>query len=456
MNPFCKKASVSLLLLCCCRLLGSSVHVVGPIEDSTRTKCQLSAFYQQGTMVGDLPIVASEKVSPFALKEAAWILEKLIGHRQEVLSTMAERGAFVMVMAYNEYTTDVPEHSRLKPRIYWDRRARGLGGIPVSCGEENLLGFPNDPYVKENLLIHEFAHGLHSQALRPMDPTFQTRLEDAYAQAKAQGLWEGTYAITNSAEYWAEAVQSWCDNNRQDDAHHNHVDTRAELKAYDPPLAKLCHEILGDGPWRYIRAHQRHSEDRKHLEGYDFSNLPTFQWRKEALTEKPVVKIVTALGTIEAELDAKRAPKTVANFIQYVHEGFYKDGLFFRTVRVGNQPENPVKIAVLQARADPDRDSEAFDPIPLERTRDTGIRHLDGTLSMARVGPDTATHHFVICIGDQPELDFGGKRNPDGQGFAAFGRVTQGMDVVRKIHQMPAEKQQLTPPVLIQRAIRLH
>lgn len=456
MNPFCKKLSVSLLLLCCGCLFGSSVHVVGPIEDSIRTQWDLSVFYQQGTRVGELPIVASEKVSPYALREAAWILDNLLGHRQDILSAMAERGAFVMVMAHNEYTTDVPEYSHLKPRIYRDRRGRGLGGIPVSCGEENLLGFPNDPYVEENLLIHEFAHAMHSEALCPMDPTFQTRLEEAYAQAKAQGLWENTYAMTHPAEYWAEAVQSWCGNNRQNNADHNHVNTRAELRAYDPPLAKLCQEILGDRPWRYAKPRQRQSDDRKHLEGYEFSNQPTFQWRKEALTEKPVVRIDTALGNIEVELDAKRAPKTVANFIRYVHEGFYRNGRFFRTVREGNQPDNPVKIAVLQARADPGRDAEEFDPIPLERTRDTGLRHLDGSLSMARVGPDTATHHFVVCIGDQPELDFGGKRNPDGQGFAVFGRVTKGMDVVRKIHQMPAEGQQLTPPVKMHRATRLH
>ena len=102
------------------------------------------------------------------------------------------------------------------------------------------------------------------------------------------------------------------------------------------------------------------------------------------------------------------------------------------------------------------RDTESEKPaLPLERTRDTGLRHLDGTLSMARAGPDTATSDFFICIGDQPELDFGGKRNPDGQGFAAFGRVTKGMDVVRRIQQAPAEGQTLTPPVSILNIERL-
>jgi len=139
-----------------------------------------------------------------------------------------------------------------------------------------------------------------------------------------------------------------------------------------------------------------------------------------------------------------------------VLEGFYSDGVFFRTVTASNQPDDMVKIAVLQAQADPAREAEAFAPIAIERTRDTRLRHLDGTISMARMGPDTATHHFFICIGDQPELDFGGRRNPDGQGFAAFGRVVKGADVVRKIHELPAEGQTLTPPVPIQRAVRVH
>ncbi len=437
-------------------LQGQTALSVGEISPEMRKDFKLSDFYQQCIEVHGLSLVASPKVSPYALKEAAWILQNLLKGREDILRSMAGRGAFVTVMAYNEYTTDVPEHRHLKPRVYWDRRARGLGGVPVSCGEENLLCFPNDPYVQENLLIHEFAHGMHSQALKYLYSDFQTRLDAAYAKAKAEGHWKGTYAITNAAEYWAEAVQSWYDDNRENDALHNHVNTRAELKVYDPLLAQLCTEVLGDGAWRYRKPLKRNAQDRSHLVGYDFSEQPTFQWRDEELTEKPVVRIRTNMGAIEVELDGKQAPKTVANFIRYVHQGYYRNGHSFRTVRADNQPDNPVKIAVIQAQVDPNRESEGFAPILLERTCDTGLKHQDGTLSMARVGPDTGTHHFFICIGDQPELDFGGTRNPDGQGFAAFGRVIKGMDIVRKIHQLPADKQQLTPPVKIQRAIRLH
>ncbi len=165
---------------------------------------------------------------------------------------------------------------------------------------------------------------------------------------------------------------------------------------------------------------------------------------------RPVrVLIRTDKGDIEAELDTARAPATVANFLRYVDGKFYDSGRFHRTVKSDNQPDNKVKIEVIQAGINPDQAKREFSPIKLERTRDTGLKHRDGTLSMARDGPDTATSDFFICIGDQPELDFGGKRNPDGQGFAAFGKVLRGMDVVRKIQTSPAREQTLTPPVKI-------
>ena len=88
-------------------------------------------------------------------------------------------------------------------------------------------------------------------------------------------------------------------------------------------------------------------------------------------------------------------------------------------------------------------------PIPHETTQQTGLRHADGTLSMARNEPGTASSEFFICVGDQPELDFGGKRNPDGAGFAAFGKVLAGLDVVRKIHQSPAREQAHEPSIAI-------
>jgi len=166
------------------------------------------------------------------------------------------------------------------------------------------------------------------------------------------------------------------------------------------------------------------------------------------------VLIETDKGTIEVELDAKSAPNTVANFLKYVNGKFYDGGRFHRTVTPDNQPDNKVKIEVVQAGINPDKTKDEFPAIKLERTRDTRLIHKDGTISMARDGPDTATSDFFICIGDQPELDFGGKRNPDGQGFAAFGRVVKGMDVVKKIQQSPADGQTLKPAVTIKRIVR--
>jgi peptidyl-prolyl cis-trans isomerase A (cyclophilin A) len=164
---------------------------------------------------------------------------------------------------------------------------------------------------------------------------------------------------------------------------------------------------------------------------------------------EPTLRIQTELGVIEVELDPDRSPATVANFLKYVEAGRYTGGQFHRTVTLkpDNQPNNPVKIEVIQGGVNPEFAEKDWPALVLERTSVTGLKHLDGTISMARGGPDTATSDFFLCVGDQPELDFGGKRNPDGQGFAAFGRVTKGLDIVRKIQAAPAEGQKLTPPV---------
>jgi peptidyl-prolyl cis-trans isomerase A (cyclophilin A) len=174
--------------------------------------------------------------------------------------------------------------------------------------------------------------------------------------------------------------------------------------------------------------------------------------------EKPkLVRVVieTEKGDIEVELDAGKAPLTAANFLKYVDDGFYEGGRFHRTVTPKNQPDDKVKIAVVQAGINPKKTKDELPPIKLERTEKTGLAHKDGVISMARDSPDTATSDFFICVGDQPELDFGGKRNPDGQGFAAFGRVVKGMDVVKKIQSAPVDKQTLDPPVKIVKITRM-
>ena len=175
------------------------------------------------------------------------------------------------------------------------------------------------------------------------------------------------------------------------------------------------------------------------------------------------VLVQTELGDIVIVVDPARAPGTAANFLKYVDAGHYDGGIFHRTVKMDNQPESPVKIEVIQAGVNPDRAKQGFPAIPLERTSVTGILHQDGVVSMARGAPDSATSGWFVCINDQPSLDFGGQRNPDGQGFGAFGRVVSGMDVVRKIQAAPsstnritnAEAQRLTPPIKILKVARI-
>lgn len=185
-----------------------------------------------------------------------------------------------------------------------------------------------------------------------------------------------------------------------------------------------------------------------------------------------IVRIDTEFGPIRVELDEQASPITTTNFLHYVEEGLYDGGTFHRTVRMDNQgnenlpkrkdvdddgssllPNDEEKIEVIQATINEERHDELGAPIPLERTSETGLKHVDGTISMARTTPDSAIADFFICINDQPALDFGGKRNQDGQGFAAFGRVIEGMEIVRTIQAQPAEGQHLDPEVTINRIV---
>jgi peptidyl-prolyl cis-trans isomerase A (cyclophilin A) len=171
------------------------------------------------------------------------------------------------------------------------------------------------------------------------------------------------------------------------------------------------------------------------------------------------VRIETSFGTIDVVVDTVHAPITAANFLKYVDAGMYDGGRFWRTTRPDNYvpqlPDRP-PFQIIQADISADRVKDKFPPIPLERTTKTGLHHKAGTLSMPRgAGADSATSGFVICLHDTPSLDFGSMRYPDGQGFAAFGHVVSGMDVVEKIHAQPVKGQNLTPPIPITRISRI-
>ena len=154
-------------------------------------------------------------------------------------------------------------------------------------------------------------------------------------------------------------------------------------------------------------------------------------------SQEPAVIIDTSAGQIVVELYPEAAPATVANFLAYVDSARYDNSSFYRVVRDDNQAQNNVLIDVIQGGMGAGPSAESLPPVPHESTAVTGLRHLDGTLSLARVEPGTGSSEFFICVDDQPSLDYGGLRNPDGQGFAAFGRTIEGMHVVRRIQAMP-------------------
>ena len=248
------------------------------------------AFYTQSLSAHGFPITASAKVNPFALKEAAFLVDQMLANRPDVRTAMIHSGARLCILAHDEFTTDQPEWAWLADvpepsargvavKDYRDARARGMGGSATdpfcSCAEENLLGYPGDPYSTECILIHEFAHNIHLRGMANVDPTFDARLQAAYDAAMRTGLWRGKYASTNHHEYFAEGVQSWFDDNRENDHDHNHVNTRAELLAYDPGLAAMCREVFGDTELHYSKPATRLTG---HLAGYDPAKAPTFVW----------------------------------------------------------------------------------------------------------------------------------------------------------------------------------
>jgi len=287
-------------------LLGMAFADGARAEDFTVTappeEMKLDPFYQKYVDAKGYPVVSSGKVNDYALKEAAYLATLMLAHRPDVREAMVKGGSRMIVMAHDEYTTDVPEHSRLKPKSYWDARARGLGGSqtdPVcSCGEENLLALDGDPYSTECILIHEFAHNIHLRGMVVVDATFDDRVRAAYDDAMTQGLWKGKYAATNHHEYFAEGVQSWFDNNRENDHDHNHVNTRAELQEYDPKLAKLCEEVFGQTELKYTKPQTRLKD---HLEGYDPATAPKFAWPESLKQSREEIRAKAKKRSDEAE-----------------------------------------------------------------------------------------------------------------------------------------------------------
>ncbi len=242
-------------------------------------RLKLDSFYTKHIDSEGFSIVASGKVSDYALEEAAYLFNMMLAKRPDVRRAMIANGSYMVVLAYDQFVTDMPEFRHFVPKDYWDARARGLGGSetdPVSCvAEENLLAFPGDPYFEESIFIHEVAHQIHLRGLVDVDKTWDARVKAAYASAMKKGLWAKKYASVNHHEYFAEGVQSWFDDNRPPDHDHNHVNTRKELKVYDPGLAALCQEAFGETELVYTKPGTRL---QGHLEGYEPRKAPRFAW----------------------------------------------------------------------------------------------------------------------------------------------------------------------------------
>jgi peptidyl-prolyl cis-trans isomerase A (cyclophilin A) len=177
--------------------------------------------------------------------------------------------------------------------------------------------------------------------------------------------------------------------------------------------------------------------------------LAMLAWPVSCDRPATMVLIRTDMGDMTVEIYEDQAPVTAANFLSHVERGDYTNSIFYRVVRLDNQPQSKVKIEVIQGGLFHDEVLDTIIPIRHESTQETGILHTEGVISMARMEPGSASTEFFICIGDQPSLDFEGHRNTDGQGFAAFGKVVKGMDVARAIQALPDEGQYLKEQVHI-------
>ena len=216
----------------------------------------IPSFYQKYIETEGLYVTSSGKVSDEALLKACDIISLMLAKRPDVKAHMVKKGCHVMIIGKDEETCDLPEFAHIcncEDSIkYWNWRARGFGGAPEdefssSCGEENLLALPQDKYVGENILIHEFAHLIHTVGIVGVEPDFNERLEALRQNAIRKGLWEKTYAVSNKEEYFAECVQSFFNCNRYAEPAngvHNWVNRRTKLKTYDPDMYRLLQKYF--------------------------------------------------------------------------------------------------------------------------------------------------------------------------------------------------------------------
>lgn len=210
-------------------------------------------FYAKYLDVMGLPVAASAEVSDLALQRTHEIVTHMLAGRPDVLQAMAEQGMYLIVIGKDQVYTDMPEYRNSPNPDFQNERVRGTGGLPTSFGEENLLSLPIDRYDDESIAVHEFCHTIDGTLSR-IDPTWRQRKRDAYENARKSGLYYNTYAISNSAEYWAEIAQAYFDCNRVNNWNHGPIGHREQLKTYDPAGYELCRTTFNLSPeqdWRY-------------------------------------------------------------------------------------------------------------------------------------------------------------------------------------------------------------
>lgn len=326
------------------RIIGTSLghrFVIVDREKETEIVCQvpvqsfrydpsskegLPNFYTQVIRAQGYPICGSSRVSSYALKEAAYLVDLMLAKRPDVREAMIASGSRLCILAHDEFTTDQPEWAWLahlsvtgfediSTKDYRDARARGMGGSNTdpfcSCAEENLLAYEGDPYPTECIFIHEFAHNMHLRGLANVDSTFDKRVKAAFDAAMIAGLWKGKYASVNHHEYFAEGVQSWFNNNRENDHDHNHVNTRAELMVYDSALAALCLEVFGDTELKYTKPQTRLIG---HLAGYDPKKSPKFVWPERLSRAKDIIRSSAAKRSEIATRTQKHKERVISGW----------------------------------------------------------------------------------------------------------------------------------------------
>jgi hypothetical protein len=231
----------------------------------------VDAFYKKYTDAIGIAILSSEKVPDAALLVARDIVIHMLAKRPDLRAAMVNRKMRVGIMAQSESTTDIPEHRNMKkptredPRLtpqerenydngiakmtdkeYWGKRARGLGGNPTTCAEENLLGYPGTRYYGENIFVHEFSHAIMGQGIRTADPALYQEIQAAYKEAMAKGLWKGHYGSNTVNEYWAEGTQTWFWSNYEFTDGEKRIQSPEDLQQYDPKLYELLSRVYLD------------------------------------------------------------------------------------------------------------------------------------------------------------------------------------------------------------------